>query len=247
MAITMIDKDNPVPLYHQLSMILLSQIKEQKYHPGDMIPTENELQSLYQLSRTTVRQAISVLVQDGWLTRVKGKGTFVARHKIKQDFANRIESYNDQILREGMLPSTKILELKVVPASGDVAENLKLPVGAAVIHIERLRFADSDPVVIVDTYLPFDKCSYVMDRNLEEESLYSILNSDSKTAVVYIRRTIEAIPADEYDSRKLELQEGAPVHYFKSIGFNSNNEPIEYSFARYRGDRNSFEVVVVSK
>ena len=92
-----IDKTVPIPLYFQLKELVLSEIKEGNYKSGDMIPTEKEISDSFGISRTTVRQAITELVQEGWLYRVKSKGTFVSQPKITQNFIRKIESFNDQM------------------------------------------------------------------------------------------------------------------------------------------------------
>ena len=90
-----IDKSVPIPLYFQLKELILAEIKEGRYKSGDLIPTEKEISDAFQISRTTVRQAITELVQEGRLYRVKSKGTFVAQPKITQEFIRKIESFND--------------------------------------------------------------------------------------------------------------------------------------------------------
>ena len=82
-----IDKNTPIPLYFQLKSLLLAEIEDGTYLADSLIPTEKELCDMFHISRTTVRQALAELVQEGYLYRVKSKGTFVARPKIRQDYA----------------------------------------------------------------------------------------------------------------------------------------------------------------
>lgn len=102
-----LDKSVPIPLYFQLKTILLEAIKRGDYPVDSMIPTEKELSEMFQISRTTVRQAITEMVQEGWLYRIASKGTFVARLKIKQDFIKRLETFNEQILRTAASPARR--------------------------------------------------------------------------------------------------------------------------------------------
>ena len=120
-----LDKTVPIPLYFQLKNLLLEEIKSNVYPVDSLIPTEKEISEMFDISRTTVRQAITELVQEGWLYRIKSKGTFVARTKIKQDFIRRLEPFNEQIARTGRKPSTELLALEI----GDsVAENFGVTV-----------------------------------------------------------------------------------------------------------------------
>lgn len=243
---TKLDKSVPIPLYFQLKELVLRQIKDGSYKVGDAIPTEKELSDIYDISRTTVRQAITELVQEGWLYRVKSKGTFVRAPKIEQSFIQALGSFNDQILELGMSPSTEVLDFKVIEVPDEVAAHLNLAEGDKVIYIHRKRFADSEPIVIVETYLPYDKCGFVLDRDFVKESLYPILSESNETEICKIRRFIEAVEAGQDDIKNLNMTKGKAIQQFISIGFNYKDEPIEYSLARYRGDKNRFEIVITA-
>jgi GntR family transcriptional regulator len=242
-----IDRTIPIPLYYQLRERILNEIKSGNYKPNSMIPTEIEISKIFNLSRTTVRQAINQLVQEGWLYRIKSKGTFVGSPKISQDFIKKIASYNETITKMGMKPSTELLSMEKIPASkvsSDVLNALKLNNREKIISIFRRRFADDIPMVTVQTYLPYNLCKDVMNHDLNKEQLYSILSENSKTGIFRIERTVEAIPANDEDADLLSIQKGDPLQYTVSIGYNAYNDPIEFSIARYRGDRSKFEVTV---
>ncbi len=239
-----IDKSVPIPLYFQLKTLILEEIKAGNYKVGSIIPTEKEFSDAFLISRTTVRQAITELVQEGWLYRIKSKGTFIAQPKINQDFIKKLESFNDQIMRAGMTPSTEVLDLKTIRADSAVATNLKLKENDPVIYLYRKRLADGEPIVTIETYLPFSICAFVLEHDLSKERLYSILNQSTETAVFRVKRIVEAVEADKNDEIYLNIKEGKPIQHFSSVGYNAYDRPIEYSLARYRGDRNSFEITV---
>lgn len=148
-----------------------------------MIPTEKELSDTFLISRTTVRQAITELVQEGWLYRIKSKGTFVSQPKISQDFIKKLESFNDQILRAGMSPCTEVLKLEVQKATAKVAVSLDLKDKEAFIYLRRKRLANGEPIVAIETCLPYKDCSFILSHDLEKELLYSILNKPKETSV----------------------------------------------------------------
>lgn len=239
-----IDKSVPIPLYFQLKTLILEEIKAGNYKVGSIIPTEKEFSDAFLISRTTVRQAITELVQEGWLYRIKSKGTFIAQPKINQDFIKKLESFNDQIMRAGMTPSTEVLDLKTIRADSAAATNLKLKENDPVIYLYRKRLADGEPIVTIETYLPFSICAFVLEHDLSKERLYSILNQSTETAVFRVKRIVEAVEADKNDEIYLNIKEGKPIQHFSSVGYNAYDRPIEYSLARYRGDRNSFEITV---
>lgn len=241
---TQIDKSTPVPLYFQLKQLILAEIKNGTYQEGSLIPTEKDISTLFEISRTTVRQAITELVQEGWLYRVKSKGTFVSQPKISQDFIKKLESYNDQIFRAGMIPSTEVLKCEVQNADDEAARSLDLPLHTPVIYLHRKRLANNEPIVTIETFLPYQTCSFILEHDLAKESLYGILSTRKDTLVYRVERTVEAVEANSHDYKYLDISPGKPIQHFTSIGYNDSSRPIEFSLARYRGDRNRFEITV---
>lgn len=236
-----INKDVPIPMYYQLKEFIIDEIQRGNLMPGDSIPTEIELSQMFRISRTTVRQAVIELVRDGYLYRVKGKGTFVAKPKIMQDFMRKLETFADQMKRLGMTPKTKVLECKMVRASEKVADALEVAKGENVIKLVRLRFANDEPIVLVDSYLP-SSCACVLDHDMEKESLYDVLSKDVETKVCRVIRQIEATTAGQLESDLMNIKRGYPIQLTTTIAYNQNGRPMEYSIARYRGDKNKFIV-----
>lgn len=235
-----INKTIPIPLYFQLKNILLEYITEHhkdKYAP---IPTEVDISNHFGISRPTVRQAINSLVAEGYLYRIKGRGTFISKPKFNQNFLQALESYNVEMQRKGLMPSTKLLSLEVIPCDEKVAEALKLASSSRVIKLSRLRYADDEPIVFVVAYLPYDKCPDFVNRNLETESIYEILENDYKLVIDKASRSLESTLAGSFEAELLHIEKGSPIQYFESITYLSDETPIEFSIAKYRGDRNKF-------
>ncbi|MEF9916721.1 MAG: GntR family transcriptional regulator [Lachnospiraceae bacterium] len=239
-----INKSVPIPLYFQLKELILSEIKNGNYKTGSLIPTEKEFSDSFQISRTTVRQAITELVQEGWLYRVKSKGTYVSQPKITQDYIKKVESFNDQMYRSGLTPSTEVLELKTLKADDTIAKNLRLQEKDLVIFLHRKRSANGEPIVTSKTYLPFKECSFILEHDLRTEQLYTILSNKEETRIFRIERIVEAVEAKTADVKLLGMKRGKPIQHFTSVGYSVFDKPIEYTLSRYRGDRNSFEVTV---
>lgn len=239
-----INKSVPVPLYFQLKEMIVKEIKNGSYPVDSVIPTEVEISEHFNLSRTTVRQAIMELVNEGWLNRKKSKGTYVSRPSLKQDFIQRLETFSDQINRLGMIPRTEVLDLQVIIADKIIADKLGLKEGDQVVYLFRRRFADDLPVVLVETYLPYVECGFILNKDLSRESLYKTLSVKEKTKIYASHRIVQAIAADSKTAGLLKIEKGSPVHFFESVSTNVMGERMEYSLAKYRGDKNKFEVTV---
>lgn len=235
-----INKNSPLPMYYQLETLILDKIHSGELNPGDMLPTELDIAEIFSLSRTTVRQAIQNLVNKGLIYRIKGTGTFISEPKLLQEFMNKLESFNDQIRRLNLTPSTKLLSIKVIPAIKEVAQILGTN-SDQLIEIIRIRYANELPIVYVKTYLPLS-CSFILNHDLEKESLYTLLNQYKETRVIQVTRQLEAILASPKLAEHLEIAEGLPIQFTTTIGTNEKQRPIEYSLAYYPGDKNKFIV-----
>ena len=239
-----LDKSIPIPLYFQLEQLILEEIESGAYPVGSMIPTEKELSQMFDISRTTVRQAITDLVRKEQLYRIKSKGTFVSRPKLNQEFIQSILSFNEDVMHAGRTPSTEVLDLKVVTLPQEIAVQMDLPVESRAIYLYRKRYADDDPIVRVETYLPYDACAFMLDHDFSKESLYDVLSTRESTKVTRIRRLCEARSANSEDVAVLDIKRGRPIQYFNSFGYNRQGKLIEFSIARYRGDQNKFQVEI---
>lgn len=235
-----LDKNIPIPLYYQLKNVLLAYIKEQNSDLESLIPTEVEISEHFGISRPTVRQAINELVVEGYLYRVKAKGTFISKPKIRQDFLLILDSFNNEMRKKGLTPSTKVLSIELHECDAKVGEALRLSSGSKVFKLSRLRYANNEPIVFVVTYLPFDRCPDILSKDFEANSMYEILEKEWGLLIARVQRSLESILAGEFEARLLEIEKGAPIQYFESIAYLSDGSPIEYSLAKYRGDRNKF-------
>ncbi|SBW09979.1 conserved hypothetical protein [uncultured Eubacteriales bacterium] len=239
-----LDKNVPIPLYFQLEKLILEEIEGGSYPVGSMIPTEKELSQMFDISRTTVRQAITDLVQKEQLYRIKSKGTFVSRPKISQEFIQSILSFNEDVMHAGRTPSTEVLALKAVQLPQEIAVQMNLAADTRAIYLYRKRYADADPIVRVETYLPYDSCSFLLDHDFTHESLYDVLSTQDGTKITRIKRLCEARPANSEDVAVLGIKRGRPIQYFNSFGYNRYGKLMEFSIARYRGDQSKFQVEI---
>ena len=237
-----VDKTTPIPLYFQFKNILLDMMKKHELQPGDMIPTEFELCDIFDISRTTIRQALSELVKEGKFYRVKGRGTFVSQNKISQDFVQRIESFNAEMDRKGYDTVSKVMHFEVEQASIEVASALKIPVNTDVVSLKRLRYVDGEPIVIMHTYLPYSFSKNLMSHDMTIESLYGILSQNINTKINKVVRYMEAAIPTKEECELLNITKTTAIQVFNYTGYNKFEVPVEYSICKYRGDKNTFVI-----
>lgn len=236
----MVDKSNPVPLYYQLKLELRERIERGEWKPGDRLPSEWELCRLYQLSRMTVRQALLELVNEGWLRRERGRGTFVSKPKIRKPLA-RLTSFTEDMRARGKRPSSRVLRLEIITAPVRIAEALRIPMGHSVVLIERVRLADGEPMGIECCYLSFEGCEAILQEDLHG-SLYELLTREYGQIPMRAEEQLEAALCPPREAKLLNIPRGAPVLRIKRVTFNQDDHPIEYVESVYRGDRYVFYV-----
>ncbi len=240
-----IDFRSNIPYYVQLIDVMKELINAKVWKPGDRIAGEVELCQMYGVSRTVVRQALRELELDGFVTRRKGKGTFIAERKISESLAQRLTGFHQDMVERGLKPVTQVLHHQVVPCTEKVANYLQIAPGAQVIDIKRLRFVEDAPIQLVNSYLPYELCPSLADVDLTNRSLYEFLESTCGLFIAHGRRIIEAVAANEEESKLLKVERGAPLVLLNSISYLEDGRPIEYYHAVHRGDRARFEVELV--
>ena len=247
LSIFLLDKDISTPLYYQLKQLLLKLIKSGALIMGEQIPSEVELAQMLKISRSTVRQAVSELVAEGYLRRQKAKGTFVTKPKVDEDFFQILESFNIEMEKKGLKPFTRVLMLQRISGIKDINTRLGLDVSSLLLYLCRLRYVDEEPIVYLETYLPFERFADLLEEDFTEKSLYGEIELRYGTRIVRAERQIEAAAASTQEAGLLEVKRGSPVCLVKTVAYACDNVPVEYSVARYRGDRNKFSIEVIRK
>ncbi|MBI9106189.1 MAG: GntR family transcriptional regulator [Spirochaetales bacterium] len=240
-----IDKSIPIPLYFQLKEILLGFLET--LDDGDLIPTEVELCEHFDISRPTVRQAINELVTEGHIIRRKGKGSFVTRTKIKQDFLLVLESFNTEMQQKGLEPETRLLSAVIRGASAQAAEVFGIKTGDDLVFISRLRSINKEPIVLVNTWLPADRFTPILEHDLEVESLYTVMEQQFSCVLTSTKRMLEARIAGNFEAETLSIEPGDPIQFIETIACEDDGAPVEFSLAYYRGDRNRFSLEVARR
>lgn len=236
-----VDRDAPLPLYHQLRQALLEPMERGHWKEGDPIPTEREICDTYNVSRITVRRAVSELVREGYLVSQQGKGTFVARPKIQRQLS-QLRSFSEEIAATGLRAGSRLLSLRQEPALGDVASALQLEEGLWIWIVERLRLVDDEPTILSTSHLRLAPSVVLTPGQLHgQASLWQILRAQGVT-FARSESTIQAVTGNDRESRLLEVTPGSPLLLVESIVYSVDCTPVEYSRMVSRGDRYKYTV-----
>ncbi|THF73880.1 GntR family transcriptional regulator [Cohnella fermenti] len=238
----MIDKQSVVPLYYQLKEYLKREIESGHYQVDELIPSERELSERFEINRMTVRQAINELVQEGMLQRQRGVGTFVSKRKIEQPLT-RLSNFTSDMVNRGMKPGARFLSMDVIPATASIAQKLQIQEGVNVIELIRIRTGDGEPMALEKCYLVYEWTSSLVGINMEDQSLYKVLEEKCGLKLTRAVQTIEITYVTPSEAHFLEVAGNDAVMLIERITYEENKEtPVEYVKSLYRGDRYKFSI-----
>jgi GntR family transcriptional regulator len=238
----MLERTSPVPLYHQLKELLATKLRKGEWRPGELFPGEQELQSTYALSRTTVRQALRELELDGFLTRHRGRGTFVSFPKLTHD-PRPGRTLASRASKEGTKANWKVLTASWVAGPADVLAKLNLPRGSKVHELRRLRRVNGETLGVHVAYVPEAFADAIDEGAFTKGSSLAYLEGQAAMRGASVDRVLEANLADEEEAEVFGIDEGAPILCIRRLTLSRAGVPLEYCLARYRGDRFQYHFV----
>lgn len=234
--------DQGTPLYEQLLSYFRLMIQTGQLQPGVRLIPENELCTLLQISRTTVRQAMDQLVAEGLIVRYKGKGSFVASPKMKRPI-HYLYNFTENIQELGAVPSSLVLQATIEEANTTLQEILSLPTSQLqIFHLVRIRCANGTPILLEDTYIPYFLCQGIEEINFSHNSLYHTLEERYRLKLYHATETIEAIVMDESDAAILQCEAGIPGYRITRTSQLESGHPFEYTQSITNAERCMFQL-----
>jgi GntR family transcriptional regulator len=227
----------PIPKYYRVKSTILARIADGTWPPGSLLPTEPDLCQEFGVSRITVRKAISDLVHEGKVQTVQGKGTFAAKPKVGERFVQRAYGFYEDMTRRGLAVTTEVLRQEIIPADETVAQRLGLQYGEPVCVMLRRRSVEGERILISTSYLPETLCPGLVEEDLSRGSLFKLLRDRYGLVLGRGERTLEAVAADQWEARMLDLALASPLLRLDSTGYLADGRPFEYSQTLHRGDR----------
>jgi len=236
MPVARLDKELPIPLYHQLKCALMNAIENGQLTPDQQLPNEAMLAEGFGVSKITVRQAMRELVDLGYVRRERGRGTFVSG--FQPDAAPRqLTSFSEEMRRQRLAVGSRVIERFTTGSAGRVAEALNLRVGELVFVLKRLRLADGQPMGIQTAHIPLALAPGLAEENLENVSLYGVLREQYGLQPAKAWETCRAVPAEPIPAELLGVSPGSPLFAVERVTYLPSGKPFEFSRSVMRGDR----------
>lgn len=231
---------------------LRAMIQSGELPDGSQLPSEPELAKSLNISRSTLRAALSYLENEGTVLRRRGVGTFVADRRSLYNNLNINRGVTQIIEATGAVPGTSKLQFEVQPANQRLEERLKIPSGTPTIIVERVRTADEKPVSISVDHLPVSRLAVKtsIEAAIEQfrsflevhQSIYGYLEQELNFAIVHATAWLRPMIADTNMARSLDVPLHSPILYLEQIDYDSEGSPLLLTDEYFAGDSFTFSV-----
>lgn len=234
-----LDSSSATPVYVQVARGLRERIESGLLPGGTALPAERELAAHLCISRVTVRQALSLLAQQGLLLRRHGSGTFVSGQPTSSHSLGLLSSFSSDVEARGQRPGAQVLSFDLARPTPHETMTLGLSPTENVYRLRRLRTADDEPLAVEESTLPAVLVGTLSETEVTDQSLYRLLERRQLRPERAIRH-LRAVSAEPQLAQLLHVRPGSALLATERVSWTSAGRPIEYARAHYRGDRYDF-------
>ena len=229
----LVDKDSPLPVYHQIAEQIRRLVREGTLPPGTQLPPERVVCEHVNISKMTLRQAYSLLDREGLIESRRGVGTVICHPRVDKKLPEML-SFSEEMANRGQSASSRLLRFAITDPSLAAREFLNLSDRQKVYEIQRLRMADGRPIAIERVEIPAAWFPNLDRYNLEERSLYRVLEEHYGIRLASCREEISAVIPDRNQKRLLEIDRRLALLASKRRGYATNASPLELTVTTYR-------------
>jgi DNA-binding GntR family transcriptional regulator len=196
-----------------------------EFPPGSKLPNEELLRDRFEVSRITLREAVRGLIEDGYVVRRQGSGTFVTHRPALRNWLDTNFSYTEYLESSGVRTTKKIIAARLVLADEEAAGDLGIAPGTSLIEVRRVRIADRKPAVYSIDQLPTDIVNLPADRNAFRGSLYRLL-ADRGHPIDHGKAIVAPVVASRELAHLLEVAAGTPLQHLRQVDFDLRGRPV---------------------
>ncbi|MDT5011665.1 MAG: GntR family transcriptional regulator, N-acetylglucosamine utilization regulator [Mycobacterium sp.] len=247
-----LDRRSPVPLYYQLQELLKRDIDAEHWRPGEVLPSESELESHLDVSRTVIRKALDVLEADGQVIRQRGRGTVVAQPKLQYNAVNTVQEWrNEDLSRRAVL--SEVIDVRLINAGNNLAHFLQVPSSEQLFEVTAV-VSVGHPVSLTQAYVRCDASPELTKAAVSGSApplevggpdLLHQLATRWGLAIYRSEMSVEATTANEFECQSLQLRKGATTFLVSSLVQDIENEPIAFLRTVVRSDHFAFKATVL--
>lgn len=229
-----------LPAYMEVHDLIKKDIQNGMYLVSELLPTEPELEEIFNVSRTTIRRAIELLRQEGMVEVKQGRGTMVLDFRTKQDL-NKVTSVTESLKRKGYIVKTKSMYVDITPATEELAKELDVMPGSILARVQRIQLANEKPIAIMKNYISYDKVPDIEQYTNRFSAFYQFIEEQYQITIDAAKDKIYAKSADFTESEMLCVQPGTALLCIRRICY-KDNQPICVDKVSILGDRYELEI-----
>jgi len=236
-----ISRSSYKPIYLQICDLIREKIDSGKLSPGSRVWSENDIVEQFQVSRNTAQKAIETLANEGIVSRVQGKGSFVAQPKVDYGLQHLV-SFTEETFGKGLKPSSKIICFAREHPDHQHAKNLNISKNDWVFRLERLRMANEYPIAHQISIIPEELCPSLKDYDFSKQSLYEVFEKEFDHILSWQKIIVNPIVADDSIAEMFDILPHTPLLHTDSILYLAGGTPIESNMNIYLSERYQFTV-----
>ena len=237
-----ISRSSYKPIYQQICDLIRIEINSGKLSPGSRVWSEHDIMEKFHVSRNTAQKAIETLVNEGIVSRVQGKGSFVTQPKVDYGL-QYLASFTEETLGKGLKPTSKVICFNREHPNRNHANNLKISKNDWVYKLERLRLANEYPIAHQISIIPEKLCPGLQRYDFSEQSLYEVFEKDFKHILSWQKIIVSPIVANDSIAEIFDILPQTPLLHTDSILYLAGGTPIESNKNVYLSERYQFTVL----
>lgn len=216
------------PLYLQVSDYLRNKVYSEEWGKEEKIPSENQIMMELGVSRGTVKKAVNLLVGEGLLQQIQGKGTYVTKNKISYPLQSGLVSFAESLESQKLNYTTKVITSELRKATNEIASRLRMNVGEDYLYMKRIRSVDDEKIMLIENRLNINVCKGLEKHDYNKESLFSVIEEITGKKIVYSESRYAARVVGEERAKILEVDVNAPILHLEQIVYLEGDIPVEF-------------------
>ncbi len=216
---------------------MTTNIKSEHWKEGHKLPAEEDLAKEMNVSRGTLRKAISRLLKQGLLVQIQGKGTFVEKQKISYPFAQELVSFAESMTRKGYHFETEVISQMVIQPNASIQTKLEIGLYDLVLYVKRVRKIEGEAALLIENWVSLKHCPSIEKVDFTKVGLFEAIEKTCKLEISQGMRNFSATSLNKSDAEWLRLDEMTPVLMIDQLTFGSEGTPLECSKVLLRTDK----------
>lgn len=223
-----INREVSKPIYLQVADYLRNGIYAEEWGKGEKIPSENQIMADLEVSRGTVKKAVNMLVEEGLLQQIQGKGTYVTEGNISYPLGSGLLSFAESLENQKLSYETKVITSEFRKATKEIASKLGVSIGDDYLYMKRIRYVEGEKVMLIENRLNSTLCKGIEQHDFNRESLFKVIEQITKTKIAFSESRYAARVVGEKRAKELEISPDSPVLHLEQLVYLEGGTPVEF-------------------